>query len=77
MISIAYAERMAEAQRTLVDAAGAVPDDVAQRLQSADKLGDQDRAAIVELARKALVSFVPKPDPAAAGPGQRAPQDKP
>lgn len=60
-------ERMVDAERALVDAAGkAIPGDVGQRLLDAGKLGDGDRATIVAMAREALTPFVPTPDTPAA-----------
>jgi F-type H+-transporting ATPase subunit alpha len=56
-------ERMPEAQAALREAAAHIPDDVEGRLTTATKLSDADRGAIVELARRALVGFQPKPVP--------------
>ena len=61
-------ERMGDAERAVLDAAAAMPVDVGERLESGRKLSDEDRAAIVETARKALESFVPKPAVGAAPP---------
>jgi F-type H+-transporting ATPase subunit alpha len=56
-------ERMLDAERAVLDAAGtSIPDDVGKRLLGADKLSDEDRATIVAVAREALASFIPKPD---------------
>ncbi len=55
-------ERMTGAEHAVRDAAGnSIPDAVGQRLLGADKLSDEDRAAIVAMAREALASFVPPP----------------
>ena len=53
-------ERMADAERAVLDAADkAIPVDVGQRLLKSDQLSDDDRKAIVDLARQALSAFVP------------------
>jgi F-type H+-transporting ATPase subunit alpha len=60
-------DRMAEAERAVLDAAGhALPDDLVQRLLTADQLADADRAAVVALARGAIARFLPAPGAAAA-----------
>jgi F-type H+/Na+-transporting ATPase subunit alpha len=58
-------ERMAEAEQAVKTAAAMIPADVRARFESADKLSDADRAAILEIARQALVSFQAKPEPEA------------
>jgi F-type H+-transporting ATPase subunit alpha len=57
-------ERMAEAQSALCKAAMAMPAELQSRFETAKKLSDADRAAIVELARKALQSLPSKREPA-------------
>jgi F-type H+-transporting ATPase subunit alpha len=52
-------DRMTEAERAVRDAADQIPDDVCKRLEIADKLSDEDRAAIVEIARRSLAQFLP------------------
>ena len=47
-------ERMAEAERAVREAAAAIPAQVCQRLVTADKLGGDDRDAILGIARDAL-----------------------
>jgi F-type H+-transporting ATPase subunit alpha len=54
-------DRMADAEQAVRNAAAkSMPAELGQRLTSADKLGDADRAAIVQLAREALATFVPR-----------------
>jgi len=53
-------ERMTEAQHALQDAAAAIPAELAARFGTAEKLSDEDRKAVIEIARKALESFQPK-----------------
>jgi F-type H+-transporting ATPase subunit alpha len=54
-------ERMTDAQGAVMQAAANVPADVSARLVTADTLSDADRSAITELARQALLPFLPKP----------------
>jgi F-type H+-transporting ATPase subunit alpha len=61
--------RMADAQQAVVDVAGRdIPAALGQRLLESDKLSDEDRAAMVELARAAIAAFLPQPDQGADGP---------
>jgi F-type H+-transporting ATPase subunit alpha len=53
-------ERMTEAQHALQDAAAAIPAELSARFGTAEKLSDEDRKAVIEIARKALESFQPK-----------------
>ena len=50
-------DQMPDAEHALLKAAADIPADVRGRLDTADKLGDEDRKAIVEIARNSLVSF--------------------
>ena len=63
-------ELMPDAQRSVRLAAADIPADVLARLESADSLHDKDRQAITEIARKALLAFLPKPENAADRKGQ-------
>src|ERR1700683_2260425 len=56
-------DQMDEAVRALCDAAPDIPADVSGRLDTAPKLSDEDREAIVAVARQALARFQPKPEP--------------
>lgn len=58
-------ERMAEAQSTLCKAAATMSSDLQSRFETSKKLSDPDRAAILELARKALQSLPGIEHPAA------------
>ncbi len=55
-------EQMKDAERAVHEAAANIPEDVGERLDTADELSDEDRKAIVDIARKALARFQPKPD---------------
>jgi F-type H+-transporting ATPase subunit alpha len=56
-------ERMTDAGHAVQKAAMNIPAEVAARLETADKLTDEDRQAIIEIARQALACFHPKPKP--------------
>jgi F-type H+-transporting ATPase subunit alpha len=58
-------DRMTDAEHAVQEAAANIPAEVCARFESADKLSDADRKAIVETARQALTSFQPKPEPKA------------
>jgi F-type H+-transporting ATPase subunit alpha len=60
-------ETMNEAQQALEKAAAQIPAELVDRLRSADKLSEADRKTILEVATKALASFLPKPDAKPAG----------
>ena len=55
-------EQMADAERAVREAAADIPDEVTARFDSADKLSDEDRATIIQVARNALAPFQPKPE---------------
>ena len=52
-------ERMTEAQHALRDAAAAIPAELSARFATAAKLSDEDRKAVIAIARKALEPFQP------------------
>jgi F-type H+/Na+-transporting ATPase subunit alpha len=54
-------ERMKEAEQALREAAAKIPAEVIERLKTADKLSDEDRKTITDVAQQALVTFHPKP----------------
>jgi len=56
-------EKAGDAEQALRKAAAGIPADVAGRLTTADKLGDADRKAILDIATGALAPFQPPPDP--------------
>ncbi|MGA6925892.1 MAG: alternate F1F0 ATPase, F1 subunit alpha, partial [Desulfosarcina sp.] len=55
-------DRMTEAERAVRAAASKIPGDVAQRLETAANLSDEDREAIIHIARKAIHGVLPDPD---------------
>jgi len=54
-------DRMGDAELAVRTAAAEISDEVRARFDAADKLSDEDREAIIEIARQALVSFQPEP----------------
>ena len=70
-------DRMADAERAVREAAANIPAPVRARFESADKLGDEDREAIIEIAREALRGFSPGPDSNAGSRPEAALEVKP
>jgi F-type H+-transporting ATPase subunit alpha len=56
-------DRMTDAEKVVQKAAASLPADVRKRFESADKLSDEDRKAIIEIAHQVLIPFQSKPDP--------------
>lgn len=56
-------EDMTDAERCIHEAAVHIPPDVSARFETAKELSDEDRRTLVEIARKALAGFQPKPRP--------------
>jgi len=55
--------RMTDAEHAVRDAAADIPAEISARFNAADKLSDEDRATIIQIASKALAGFQPKADP--------------
>jgi len=64
-------DQMTPAQKAVREAATHISPDVGARFETADKLSDDDRTAIIEIARQALVSFQPKPEAEPDDPDQK------
>ena len=56
-------EQMTDAGHAVREAAATIPAEVSARFETAAKLSDEDKKMVVEIARKALVPFLPKPEP--------------
>ena len=56
-------DRMTEAGSAVRGAAANIPAEISARFETAAKLSDEDKKAIIEIARQALVPFQLKPDP--------------
>jgi F-type H+-transporting ATPase subunit alpha len=82
-------DKMTEAGHAVHEAAAKIPPEVCARFETADKLSDEDRKGIIEIARQALAPFQPKPaakpeadseakaDPAAKAAPRSEPPSKP
>jgi F-type H+-transporting ATPase subunit alpha len=55
-------DRMTEAEHAVEEAAAGIPADVRARFETTADLKDEDRKAIVAIARQALAPFYPKPE---------------
>jgi F-type H+/Na+-transporting ATPase subunit alpha len=55
-------DRMSDAEQALQRAAAEIPAEVSDRLDTADKLSDEDRETIIEIARQTLERVSPEPD---------------
>jgi F-type H+-transporting ATPase subunit alpha len=58
-------DQMTDAGRAVREAAASIPAEMSARFETAEKLSDEDKKTIVEIARKALAPFQPKPEPKA------------
>ena len=56
-------DQMTDAGHAVREAAVTIPAEVSARFETASKLSDEDKKTVVEIARKALAPFVPKPEP--------------
>ena len=56
-------DRMTDAEHAVREAAAGIPAEVSARLATAKKLSDEDREAMIQIARAALASFQPAPEP--------------
>jgi F-type H+-transporting ATPase subunit alpha len=55
-------DQVTDAEHALREAAADIPAEVRERLDTAEKLSGEDREAIIQIARKSLARFQPKPD---------------
>ena len=55
-------DQMTDAEHAVHEAAANIPAEVCARFDTAEKLSDEDRATIVQIARNALARFQPKPE---------------
>ena len=56
-------DQMTDAEQAVRKAAAEIPADVRERLDTAEQLSDEDRETIIEIARKSLEGFQPRPEP--------------
>ncbi len=55
-------DQMTDAEQAVRESAAKIPAEVSERLGTADKLSDEDRETIIEIARQALEKYQPKPE---------------
>ena len=55
-------DRMTDAEHAVQEAAADIPGEMRARFEAASELSDEDRKAIIDIARRALAPFQPKPD---------------
>ncbi len=53
-------DQMIDAEKAVREAAAEIPDEVTARFDTADKLSDEDRARVIQIARNALERFLPE-----------------
>ena len=72
-------DQMTDAEHAVREAAANLPAEVCARFETAAKLNDEDRKTIIEIARKALALFQPKPEskPEAKAEPKPEPESKP
>jgi F-type H+-transporting ATPase subunit alpha len=70
-------DQMTDAEHAVHEAAANIPAEVCARFETADKLSDEDRKAIIEIARKSLAPFQPKPEAKATPLSNLKPKEKP
>jgi F-type H+-transporting ATPase subunit alpha len=56
-------DQMPDAERAVQSTAANIAAEVCARFESADKLSDEDRNAVIEIVRQALTPFQPRPKP--------------
>jgi F-type H+/Na+-transporting ATPase subunit alpha len=56
-------EKMPDAEHALREAVAEIPAEVSGRFETADKLSDEDRKTVIQIATKSLQPFQPKPEP--------------
>jgi F-type H+-transporting ATPase subunit alpha len=54
-------DKMKDAEAAVVESAGGIPSEICARFEASTPLSDGDRKTIIEIARKSLLSFLPKP----------------
>jgi len=70
-------EQMPQAEDAVIEAAAMIPAEVGARFETAKALSDEDRLAIIELARKALAPFQSTPDLEPDGAEHKSREDVP
>ncbi|MCJ7755925.1 MAG: alternate F1F0 ATPase, F1 subunit alpha [Thermoanaerobaculales bacterium] len=69
-------DQMTDAKHAVHEAAEKIPAEVCARFETATELSDEDRKAIIEIARKALARFQPEPETKPEAKGEPKPEVK-
>jgi F-type H+-transporting ATPase subunit alpha len=56
-------EKMEEAEESVLATAASLSAEMSRRFETSTKVSDEDRKTIIEITKKALAPFLPKPDP--------------
>ena len=64
-------DQMTQGEKAVIEAVAKIPAEVGARFETADKLSDEDRETIIELASKALAPFLPQPEAKPDEPGPK------
>jgi len=56
-------DQMTDAEHALREAATGIPEELRERLDTAERFSDEDRETIIQIARKSLARFQSKPEP--------------
>jgi F-type H+-transporting ATPase subunit alpha len=56
-------EKMEEAEQSVLATAASLSAEMSRRFETSTKVSDEDRKTIIEMTKKALAPFQPKPDP--------------
>src|SRR5580658_772232 len=70
-------ERMKDAAQAVQAVAATIPSKVSGRFETAEKLSDEDRKAVIQIASKGLEPFQPKPDAKPESQARTQPEVKP
>ena len=69
-------DKMTDAEHAVREAAANIPPEICARFETAPKLNDEDRKTIIEIARRSLTQFQPKPEPETAAKVEPKPAPK-
>ena len=70
------ADQMTDAEHAVQEAAAEIPAEVSARFEAPAELSEEDHRAIVEIARRALARFLPKPESSPEGRAEPAPDGR-
>jgi F-type H+-transporting ATPase subunit alpha len=70
-------DQMTDAEHAVHEAAASIPTEACARFSTAEKLSDEDRKTVIEIARKALACFQPTPEAKPEAKAEPKPEAKP